>query len=319
MNSVRLAFPICQAPKCSRHTLAASGSILGLSPLGLGSLSRLESSSFIQQLLNQQKIQYNLFSLTILDSASGVLSFGGTIAAEVEETKIRQEIGLKYIDQPDSQAKEEEVNGALRFAIPPSSTHERHFKWTDVSNGAAAGWHMTLVTGVRVAGVKILKNQPVLLDINCPFILAPPVAAARLYESISGARRLVTLLDQPHEAWYEATRFWSFPCLSAIDISFEIAGWQYPVVSGERLREDDIHGPAGGRFSLGKVDVGTNSGTGYCVGLIVETAMGLRKEWQGSDMRDIWVLGEPFFRGLGIAFDLGDEKGKGSRIGLRTY
>jgi len=275
--------------------------------------------------MNQQKLGHNLFSVTLLDSTSGVLSLGGTVAAEMERTKIRQEMGLKYINDPNSQAKQEEIDGALNFAVPPGSTHEDHFRWRDVDDGAAAGWHMTLMGGVWVAGVKVLKNQPVLFDINCPFVLAPPVAAERVYESISGTKRLVTLLDESRLSLDDAQRFWTFPCLNTIDISFEFAGWQFPVMSGEGLREDNMHGPAGGRFSMGKVDINTNqtnveqSATGYCVGLIVETAMGLRKEWHGSDMRDVWVLGEPFFRGLGVTFDLGNDKGKGSRVGLRTY
>lgn len=79
-----------------------------------------------------------------------------------------------------------------------------------------------------------------------------------------------------------------------------------------------------GKFSLGKV----TDESGYCVGAIVETRMGVgdmapikkghsRKEdnlrglgplesgmLAGNGMRDSWVLGEPIFRGVGIVFDV---------------
>jgi len=31
-------------------------------------------------------------------------------------------------------------------------------------------------------------------------------------------------------------------------------------------------------------------------------------------LKDTWVLGEPFFRGLGVAFDV-----EGGRVGVRVY
>ena len=86
---------------------------------------------------------------------------------------------------------------------------------------------------------------------------------------------------------------------------------------------DSSNGP-NGKFSLGKV----TDESGYCVGAVVETRMGMgdqspvkkghsRKEdnmhgvgslesgmLAGNGMRDVWVLGEPMFRGLGVVFDV---------------
>ena len=76
----------------------------------------------------------------------------------------------------------------------------------------------------------------------------------------------------------------------------------------------------GGRFSLGRL----NNGSGYCVGSVVETRMGMKEERDGmmggtrnelrtsvqrggmggNGMRDVWVVGEGFFRGVGAAFDV---------------
>lgn len=146
----------------------------------------------------------------------------------------------------------------------------------------------------------MLKNQPILFDINVPFILAPPVAAQRFYESIGGTKRL----PPPYDS------FFAFPCLNHVNIVFEIGGWNFPSMNGEGTTSDALYGPAGGRFSLGKLA----DGTGYCVGSVVETRMGMRKDWMASGMKDMWVLGEPFFRGLGVVFDMDN-----GRIGVRTY
>ena len=76
----------------------------------------------------------------------------------------------------------------------------------------------------------------------------------------------------------------------------------------------------GGRFSLGKL----KNGSGYCVGAVVETQMGLKDEKDevldqgrrgtrlgadkgdlgGNGMRDVWVIGERFFKDVGIVFDV---------------
>ena len=77
-------------------------------------------------------------------------------------------------------------------------------------------------------------------------------------------------------------------------------------------------GIPGGKFSLGRLE----AGSGYCVGAVVETRMGIREERDeivhdgkrgrsnargglgGNGMRDVWVIGEGFFRGVGGVFDV---------------
>ena len=99
---------------------------------------------------------------------------------------------------------------------------------------------------------------------------------------------------------------------------------------------DQSNGP-NGKFSLGKV----TDESGYCVGAVVETRMGVgdqspikkghsRKEdnlrglgslesgmLAGNGMRDVWVLGEPVFRGLGVVFDVSDSIPKVGAYQLR--
>lgn len=89
----------------------------------------------------------------------------------------------------------------------------------------------------------------------------------------------------------------------------------------------------GGKFSLGRMA----HGGGYCVGAIVETRMGLAEEKErmtgsgkqglgsaaasvgnlaGNGMRDVWVIGETFFRGVTGAFDVSPEQYNLTRCSL---
>ena len=147
-------------------------------------------------------------------------------------------------------------------------------------------------------------------QINCPFILAPPQAAKAFYASISGSHPLPT----PY------SNFYVFPCLNPPTLHFEFGSKlaRYPVMHGGRgARWSDV---PGGRFSLGRL----NNGSGYCIGSVVETRMGIKEERDemmggtrnelrtsiqrgalgGNGMRDVWVIGEGFFRGVGAAFDV---------------
>lgn len=88
---------------------------------------------------------------------------------------------------------------------------------------------------------------------------------------------------------------------------------------GARGSVADWSGLPGGRFSLGRL----KPGSGYCVGAVAETRMGLKEEKDemlstgkrgnrlghkvtlgGNGMKDVWVIGEGFFKGVGGAFDV---------------
>lgn len=67
--------------------------------------------------------------------------------------------------------------------------------------------------------------------------------------------------------------------------------------------------------------------SGYCVGGVVmskvgeasSSANGYANRYR-SGMKDVWVLGEMFLKGMGIVFDDGSEGENGkARIGFRKY
>lgn len=68
----------------------------------------------------------------------------------------------------------------------------------------------------------------------------------------------------------------------------------------------------GGRFSLGRMTMGS----GFCLGVVVESRMdpvniadvrestsGVRIDG-GNGLSDVWIIGEPFFRDVQVAFDV---------------
>lgn len=256
----------------------------------------------LDQLHAQSLVPFRIWSITILDSENGVLTMGETIAKEVEKAKIQAELELDHFGN-DIATREwisQQTEEQLRLSMSDLLPFDSHFKWTELHG--AAGWWTALISGVWVNGAKVLKNQPVLFDIQCPFILAPPYAIATFYQAIGGTFRL----PPPHD------QFFAFSCANgnSISMAFEIGGWSFPALIGQHTRGDSLHGPTGGRFSLGKMD----NGTGYCVGVVVETRNGEGEEGRKSGLKDAWVLGEPFFHGMGMAFDA-----EGQRIGLRSY
>jgi hypothetical protein len=135
------------------------------------------------------------------------------------------------------------------------------------------------------------------LQVNTPFILAPPMAARSFYSSISGSRQLPPPYDQFH----------SYPCLRPPQIHLEFAGWNVEVLKGRR--DKGTFAP-GGRFSLGRLE----TGSGYCIGNVVESRMGVEVSMSGKDgetsfgggngLADVWIIGEPFFRDVQVAVDV---------------
>ena len=316
-----LPLAVCTAPRYSTFTRLHSGAVFGLSAQSASlhaqrSLRRISSTtSLLSILYDAGLVQKEIASVTLLDAISGVLTLGGSIAEEIETARIRGEVELDLLGQQLSLSPEQlaaKIDSALQQRML-SFPHEpeNQFRWLPSSTSAKAtsgtfnGWWTPLMSGLWINGNKALRNQPTLLDIQCPFILAPPLAAQAFYKSIAGARKLA---HENINVGGDDSRFWLVPCPNPASIAFELAGWMFPALRGE-TRDDSISGPVGGPQSLGL----WKEGTGYCVGVVVESRM-QGEEWMGTGLQNSWVLGEPFFKGMGVIFDL--EEG---RIGFRTY
>ena len=281
-------------------------------------MARLRSQSLPEKLQAANVIESNIWSITLFDGQHGILSLGGSIATDVEEVKIRTQIALDNIGKPPMELEvvEHQVTEQLMDVFHTKRDDEsgedpswtKAFRWSPM--GGSEGWWTTLMSGVWINSAKVLKNQPVLLDLQVPFILAPPIAVRTFYAGISGSKQL----PEPYDMFYV------FPCLNPPNIAFEFAGWLFPTMNGGLTTADTFLGPPGGRLSLGRV----REGSGYCVGAVVGSRMGetdnrneasrIRHGSRDSGLHNTWILGEPFFKGTGVAFD-----STGKRIGFRSY
>lgn len=306
---MRIQVPLCSPRKASRATLAASGSVLGLTASSV--LGQIEAPTLLEQLLEQDVISESVWSVFLLDNHSGILTLGGTCAANIEGATTRIQVEIESIGRPDVTPEMVEQRVDSMVALSRLADWRSQFKWSTVQG--AEGWWQTLLAGIWINASKIMKNQPVVLDLNSPFVLAPPQATRKFYEAVPGARRLEAPYDQ----------FYVFPCLNPPNVAFEFAGWNFPALQGASI--SDYWGPLGGKLSLGKL----RAGSGYCVGAVVESKMGVRLEqikaarkvtgplageMAGNGMKDAWVIGEPFFRTVGVVFDT-----KKRKVGFRTY
>ncbi|KAJ8060561.1 hypothetical protein OCU04_010876 [Sclerotinia nivalis] len=179
---------------------------------------------------------------------------------------------------------------------------ESVWEWSRVRG--ADGWWEILMKGIWVDGNKVLQNQPIVLDVNTPYIVGPPHLVRNLYASISGSRQLPPPYDQFH----------AYPCFNPPHLSLEFGNLRVKVLDGKR---DTGSFSPGGRFSLGRME----RGSGYCVGIVVEGRFGDgdSPDGEGGDggldgngMEDMWILGEPFFRDVQVAFDW-----KEKRVGMQ--
>ncbi|MCJ1313469.1 hypothetical protein MMC25_007147 [Agyrium rufum] len=308
----------------SLATLGLSGSILGLAPSR--DLAQIDAPGLLSQLLESGLIKSNLFSILIINDHQGLLTLGETASDAVNSITKSLDMALQQVGSisdtsstPEALQKREKVDQAARPIGEDSGINEweKSWKWSKVQ-GAAVGWWQILMQGVLVNGDKILRNQPAILDLSTPLILAPPPSARTFYASIPGAYPI------------PSTPFYAFPCLHPPTLHFEFEGWPFPAMRGWTGSVKDRHGKVGGRFSLGRVA----RGSGFCVGAVVESRVSLEGDEgfdgarAGAGGRDgngdgdgdgdgdggAWVLGERWFWGVGAVFDFDRQQ-----VGFRTF
>ncbi|KAF7947623.1 hypothetical protein EAE96_008705 [Botrytis aclada] len=229
-----------------------------------------------------------------------------------DESKKMNELGLQsehvQIEQ-DEMKRNEELGLMKRDEIPlnnndlaQKSNDESVWEWSKVRG--ADGWWEILMKGIWVDGNKVIQNQPIVLDVNTPYIIGPPHLVRNLYSSISGSRQLPPPYDQFH----------AYPCFNPPHLLLEFGNLRVKVLEGKR--DEGSFSPRG-RFSLGRME----RGSGYCVGIVVEGRFGNMDSQSGvvenggadgNGMEDMWIFGEPLFRDLQVAFDW-----KEKRVGMQ--
>ena len=195
--STPLSFAHCRPSHSSINTLLPSGSLLGLAPST--QLSQTKTPSFVAQLLEKHLIERPVFSIMLINGEEGVLSIGGTSAGAVEmvEKHTRDTLdkaGALEGGEPDiSTPKIVKRSGRMDKAVSARQTDwEDAWKWSKVQG--AEGWWQTLMDGVWVDGSKVLKNQPVVIDVGDPV----QVDLLRAYSIFEGGFQLIGRWSDQH-------------------------------------------------------------------------------------------------------------------------
>ena len=170
-TTVPLAFAHCRPSKSSSQTLGPSGSLLGLAPSP--HLSQIDAPTLLGQLLDKNIIERPIFSIMLINAQEGVLSIGGTAAKAVEMVVRQTQKELDSLATPVASSDEDSrtlVKRRLRKAstlnsemVSGNANWQEGWRWSKVQG--AEGWWQILLQGVFIDGTKVLKNQPVVIDV----------------------------------------------------------------------------------------------------------------------------------------------------------
>lgn len=172
-TSLQISFAHCRPSKSSLKTLQASGAMLGLA--ASTSLSQTKTPSLLKQLVEKGMIERDIWSLLLINGREGVFSVGGTAAEAVEMVDRETREELDKIGELERQAAQvssaqEKVKRDLTKkgkALELKRGLENwsaSWKWSKVQG--ADGWWQILMQGVWTDGSRVLKNQPVILDVR---------------------------------------------------------------------------------------------------------------------------------------------------------
>ncbi|TGO76428.1 hypothetical protein BELL_0156g00150 [Botrytis elliptica] len=325
-------FAHCRPQKQWIGSLGNSGASLGLAiGEGLGQVGGWKGG-LLGQIVKSGVVDTEVWSLMLINGHEGVFSVGGSSVEAVREVEELIEKELKKLeaggvsefqsqndelkrDVDASQSGNDEFKGNSEIGLMKrdefssdnndvtwKTDDESVWEWSEVRG--ADGWWEILMKGIWIDGNKVIQNQPIVLDVNTPYIIGPPHQVRNLYSSISGSRQL----PPPHD------QFHAYPCFNPPHLLLEFGNLRFKVLDGKR---DEGGFSPGGRFSLGRME----RGSGYCVGIVVEGRFGNmdgrsrvveNDGVDGNGMEDMWIFGEPLFRDVQVAFDW-----KEKRVGMQ--
>lgn len=159
-RSIVISFAHCRPSKQWIRALLPSGAYLGLAPSK--SLSQTKTVSLIPQLLDGKMIDVPIWSLVLFDGNDGLLSIGGTLAQSPEQPTSKVETSDQALMHTEIK-REGHVKGR---AVVDFILEDRmaSLKWNSLHG--AEGWWQILMEGVWIGKTRILKNQPIILDVS---------------------------------------------------------------------------------------------------------------------------------------------------------
>lgn len=153
-DPVPITFAHCRPTTQWIRTLLPSGAYLGLAPSA--SLSQTNSKSLMSQLLEKNVIDTPIWSILLVNSKDGIFTIGGTATPSVRQVEQETDDKLTRLSHNENKRSEDSKKQEL------STDYE--WKWSKVSG--ADGWWQTSMRGIWVDNIKILHNQPIILDVS---------------------------------------------------------------------------------------------------------------------------------------------------------
>ena len=149
--------------------------MLGLAPSD--SLGQIRTPSLLHQLAESQAIEHSVWSLMLINGQDGIFSVGGTAAEAVKlveqqtkeeldrvgELETAKTLSIMSAESPPAIVRRTEHRGEKGVKTRGRGWDEAWI-WSRVQG--ANGWWQILMQGVWVDGSKVLKNQPVILDVS---------------------------------------------------------------------------------------------------------------------------------------------------------
>jgi hypothetical protein len=159
---VPITFPYCRpATQLIQTLLPSGGAHLGLAPSH--ALSQTHPKSLIPQLLDSNAINAPIWSILLVSGKDGILTIGGMAAATLDQ------VGEQSNDA-STRLTHGEIKRSSDTELKNDLLVEEDWKWSKVSG--ANGWWQISMDGVWVDRIKILHNQPVILDVRSQILIS---------------------------------------------------------------------------------------------------------------------------------------------------
>jgi hypothetical protein len=116
------------------------------------------------QLIEKNIIEAPVWSLVLINGKDGIFSMGGTSAPSLRQAKIEADDKLAQLGPEGPERDEAVISRSVVDIESAAALSSNEWKWSKVQG--AEGWWQILMRGIWVDGIKVLDNQPIVLDVS---------------------------------------------------------------------------------------------------------------------------------------------------------
>jgi 2-hydroxychromene-2-carboxylate isomerase len=116
------------------------------------------------QLLEKGVIDVPVWSLVLINGKDGIFTIGGTSAPSLRQAAIETDYDLTRSGTHEMKRDRIVTSRTTAEIEMEAALSANEWKWSKVQG--AEGWWQILMRGIWVDGVKVLDNQPVVLDVS---------------------------------------------------------------------------------------------------------------------------------------------------------